>query len=56
MQDYTRGELERIAARPPVHVWLQEARRRTGTPWRNLQAGWTAVTRTQSTRSQPSAI
>ena len=29
MQEYLRGELERIAARPPVHVWLREARRRT---------------------------
>ena len=29
MQEYLRGELERIAARPPVHVWLQEVRRRT---------------------------
>lgn len=29
MQEYVRGELERIAARPPVHVWLQEVRSRT---------------------------
>ena len=29
MQEYLRGELERIAARPPVNVWMQEVRRRT---------------------------
>ena len=32
MQDYLRGELERISARPPVHVSLQEAPCRTATP------------------------
>lgn len=29
MQEYLGGELERIASRPPVHVWLREVRRRT---------------------------
>lgn len=27
MQEYLRGELERIPARPPVNVWMQEVRR-----------------------------
>ena len=29
LQEYLRGELERIAARPPVHVWLGEVGCRT---------------------------
>ena len=28
MQEFLRGELERIASRPPNDVWLQEVRRR----------------------------
>jgi antitoxin FitA len=28
MQEFLRGELERLAARPSVDVWLQQARRR----------------------------
>jgi len=31
MQEYLLGELERIAAQPPVHVWLKEVRRRVET-------------------------
>lgn len=28
MQEFLRGELERLAARPSVDVWLQQVRRR----------------------------
>jgi antitoxin FitA len=28
MQEYLRGELERLAARPSVDVWLQQVRKR----------------------------
>ena len=28
MQEFLRGELERIASRPSVEVWLEEVRRR----------------------------
>ena len=28
MQEYLRGELERLAARPSVDTWLQQVRRR----------------------------
>ena len=28
MQEFLRGELERIASRPSVEVWLQEVRER----------------------------
>jgi hypothetical protein len=28
MQEYLRAELERLAARPTVHVWLEQVRKR----------------------------
>ena len=28
MQEYLRAELERLAARPTVHAWLEQVRRR----------------------------
>jgi hypothetical protein len=31
MQEYLRGELERLAARPSVDTWLQQVRRRKRT-------------------------
>lgn len=27
MQEFLRGELERIASRPSIHAWLEEVRR-----------------------------
>ncbi len=30
MQEYLRGELERIASRPSVDTWLRDVRRRKG--------------------------
>jgi plasmid stability protein len=45
MQEFLRGELERLAARPPVAVWLEQVRERK-------RAGTTRVSRSEILRAR----
>jgi len=38
MQEYLRGELERLAARPSIHVWLERVRERKHVAGRRMPA------------------